>query len=250
MTRGLPNELIDQILTHVPSSNLIPWASVAIVVHELVRRLQMGDLSLRVYVEQESRWKYCVDMELVKVHGDGQCLFAPSRRNAPFFCRFYTSALLRQPLLCRVALIDTLQESDRDDAPMWTACKDQNRANAFFRLFGRHALRYEAHDACLVPNVLPRSTPIQIKRVGSACVTRTSAKRAPQLVYLTQRTPPSVLKARPGERWLQPRQLHLHLDWLWQSRATTMHWWHKIPITRWVADLPAAFRTFPKRTHC
>ncbi|RUS35194.1 hypothetical protein BC938DRAFT_474402 [Jimgerdemannia flammicorona] len=174
---ALPNEILLAILEDLDISSLLSLCNVGtrfqtLAYIILAKRLLNNQSCVRLFFEQESRWRFTVDLKLTSVNPyTGQFVFTPVK---PTVLRVFNSAILRNPTLQKIELLGPDVES----------LKAQT-------------------------NFLSLPKPLQIKTMGSyrRCFslhhpsTRTTAF---SLSYDVSPTPADVKATRTGERWLTP----------------------------------------------
>ncbi|KAI8089839.1 uncharacterized protein BX664DRAFT_334047 [Halteromyces radiatus] len=198
---NLPNEILCRILSHVLIADLLLLYTIPslnmMVVNELISRFKKCQLGIRLYFDQEARWRYTLDMklQLVKYNRNTPRLYFIPMASTRNEMRFYTSKILRRPFLYKVCLISTY-----DDL------------------------------STLPENLLNKSLPLTIKqsnkRLYSSTTTTTTTVA---LGYGVSETPYQVTKSRPGERWIQPCVFECDLDWLCQTKSTLDKWFDLLP---------------------
>lgn len=182
----LPNEVIVAILRELSIPDLL---TVTILlnyrIHTLARKVLVEKLSLsnnchlRLFFDQENHWRFTVDLKLTKATNT-RLAFTPVKQVS---VRMYTSKLLRRPLLYKASLVgpDFVIESDH-----------------------------------LVNNLIKSPLSLDVKEPGL------HQQRFQQqnifLAYQISKTPEHMVKARPGERWVEPLGFECSFDFLCQTK--------------------------------
>lgn len=192
----LPNEILLRILNYLPTPELLHTTKLNRRFHHLsaktlvVRLAARPDaLRLRAHFEQESRWKFSVDMQLVAIDESGRFRFAPIEAMA---MRFFESKMLRSPTMHKLSIVGTDFDGMTLDMP---------------------------------ENLLPKSKPLPVKEIGQHRIASTYTRLVPQvattqtaLVYSVTKTPKALLKVRSGERWVTPMLFECPMMFLCQAR--------------------------------
>ncbi|KAI8341344.1 hypothetical protein BC941DRAFT_416568 [Chlamydoabsidia padenii] len=208
---SLPNEIISRIFAFLPTPDLLPLYTIPSVIinsiasNEIVTRLDQHQLGIRLYFDQETRWRYTLDMKLSPSsiqNNKGRLCFIPmtTTKNPPSYL-FYTSKLIRRPTLYKVSLIATNEDL-----------------------------------SCLPDNLLVTSHTLDIKQQGSSC----SQQQDSLLGYCVTTNSTQVIKSRPGERWILPCRFECDLGWLCQTKSGLGKWLDKLhgkPIRRRMTNI-------------
>ncbi|KAL0074887.1 hypothetical protein J3Q64DRAFT_1757621 [Phycomyces blakesleeanus] len=175
--RQLPNEVISRVLSFLPVPDLLSVCLVnprfyLLAIPILVSRLRdTRECHLRLFFDQESRWRYTVDMVLIKAT-TSKFTFVPIDASASL--RLFSSKILRNPVLSKVA---------------WAGKSFQSMSQPISQ------------------NFLSRSISLNIKQAGH-CFKTTDPKNKKYSFTFTHsvfNTPENTVKARPGERWVVPQ---------------------------------------------
>ncbi|GAB5586351.1 hypothetical protein Unana1_01251 [Umbelopsis nana] len=192
----LPNEILLRILTYLPTPELLHTVKLNRRFHQLsantlVLRLaaRPDALRLRAYFEQESRWKFSIDMQLIAIDQSGKFKFAPVE---PMAMRLFESKMLRSPTMHKLSIVGT---------------------------------DFDGLSLNMPENLLPKGKSIPLKEIGQHRLTSTYSRLVPNitttqtaLIYTVSKTPEHLLKARAGERWVTPILFECPLTFLCQSR--------------------------------
>jgi hypothetical protein len=194
----LPNELLLRVLTYLDTPDLLHSAKLNVRFHQLSAKTLVSritarpdSLRLRAFFEQESRWKFSVDLQLVAIDQYGRFQFAPVES---MVMRLFESKFLRSPSLHRISVVGEDFDGVALDMP---------------------------------ENLLPKAKSLPLKECGqhrlvstySRLVTEMSSTQT-TLVYTVSKTPSTIEKVRSGERWVTPLRFECPLLFLCQARPT------------------------------
>ncbi|CAO3623411.1 unnamed protein product [Cunninghamella echinulata] len=200
----LPNEIISNILLHLPTQNLLQlyllnnaYLLSQLAGEEIIKRFEQGELGLRLYFDQESRWRYTLDVKLSQqdtYYDDNKkekqrLVFVPMVNKKNEEMRFYNSKVLRRPMLYKVTMISSKESGDSLNN--------------------------------LPDNLLHKSYAMDIKQMGRSTLTDTSLL---SLNYTIHETPSHIIKQRSGERLFFPTSFQCDLDWLCQTKSLFSKW--------------------------
>jgi hypothetical protein len=193
---NLPNEILLRVLTHLPTPDLLHTAKLNrrfyhLAAKTLVLRLaaRPDALRLRAHFEQESRWKFSVDMQLLAIDESGRFKFAPIQPKA---MRLFESKMLRSPTMHKLSIIGTDFDGLSLNIPESLIPKSQSLP---LKELGQH-----------------RITSSYRRLVSNVATTQTS------LVYNVTKTPQELTKVRSGERWVTPILFECPMIFLCQAR--------------------------------
>jgi hypothetical protein len=182
----LPNEVIICALQYLSIPDLIN-ASLVLNrrVHTLAKEvlldkmLKVDNCHLRLFINQENYWKYTIDFKLTKIT-DTRLAFTPVEQTS---IRLYTSKLLRRPALYKASLVgpDFANESGR-----------------------------------LVGNLIKSPIPFSVKEIGLH--KHHYQQQHTFLAYQASKTPENQIKARPGERCVEPLGFECSFNFLCQPK--------------------------------
>ncbi|KAI8581414.1 hypothetical protein K450DRAFT_232959 [Umbelopsis ramanniana AG] len=192
----LPNELLLRVLTHLPTPDLLHLAKLNrrfyhLSAKTLVLRLaaRPDALRLRAHFEQESRWKFSVDMQLTAIDETGRFKFAPIQ---PMAMRLFESKMLRSPTMHKLSIIGT---------------------------------DFDGLSLNVPESLIPKSQTLPLKELGQHRITSTYnrlvanvASTQTALVYNVTKTPEEFTKVRSGERWVTPILFECPMIFLCQAR--------------------------------
>lgn len=176
---------------------------------ELLKRFEQCELGLRLYFDQESRWRYTLDFKLLKQDKKNTLIFIPMIQKYHHPMYFYTSKMLRRPMLYKVSLISSKESGDQ------------------FKN--------------IPDNLLNKSYPIDIKQLGQfqSTIPIHHQHQDLSLLYTVHETPSHIIKKRPGERTIFPHAFQCDLDWLCQTKSFFSKWvdiLHNKPQPRPMSD--------------
>ncbi|CAO3645903.1 unnamed protein product [Cunninghamella blakesleeana] len=199
----LPNEIITKIYHHLPTEDLLQLYSFNssssplsyLASQEVLKRFERCEIGLRLYFDQESKWRYAIDFKLLKQENH-TLVFIPIAKPSSMY--FYTSKMLRRPMLYKVSFISSSKQT-----------KDGNGGvNDVFK---------NTPD-----NLLSKSHPIDIKQLGQF---HTMVHHQDlSLLYTIHETPSHLIKKRSGERVFCLHAFQCHLDWLCQTKSFLNKW--------------------------
>jgi hypothetical protein len=186
----LPSEVIIVILQNLTIPDILNIARLLnyrlrtlankILVEKL---LNTNHCHLRLCFDQENRWRFTVDFKLIKAT-ETRLAFKPVK---PTNALMYTSKLLRRPLLYKACLI----------GPDFVDFSDS-----------------------LVHNLIKSSLTLDIKELGlhQQHYTLKQQKSSLFFAYRVSKLPVNIVKARPGERWIEPLGFECAYDFLGQPK--------------------------------
>ncbi|KAI9027526.1 hypothetical protein CLU79DRAFT_739588 [Phycomyces nitens] len=188
--RQLPNEVISRVLSFLSIPDLLSVCLVnprlyLLAIPILVSRLRdTRECHLRLFFDQESRWRYTVDMVLIKAT-TSKFTFVPIDTSASL--RMFSSKVLRNPVLSKVA---------------WAGKEFQSISQPI------------SH------NFLSRSLSLDIKQTGHCFKTTELKNKYPfSFTHSVFNTPQNTIKARPGERWVVPQMFECDPLFLCQRKG-------------------------------
>lgn len=193
---SLPNELLLRVLSHLNTPDLLHSAKLNVRFHQLSAKTLVSrittrpdSLRLRAFFEQESKWKFTVDLQLVAIDHYGRFQFAPVDS---MVMRLFESKFLRSPSLHRMSIVG----------------KD-----------------FDGLTLDMPENLLPKSKSLPLKEYGQHRLVSTYSRLVSEmastqtaLVYTVSKTPNAVEKVRSGERWVTPVRFECPLLFLCQAR--------------------------------
>lgn len=182
----LPNEVLDCTLQFLSIPDLITITLLhnkrlyTLAKNIILQKLKETDnCRLRLYFDQESHWRYTVDFKFVKA-AHTRLAFVPIDEAS---LRLYTSKLLRRPVLFKVALVGP--EFDHDN--------------------------YQH-----LHNLIKSPISFDVKTLGLH--KNHHQQQQTFLAYEVTKTPENEVKARPGERWVQPLGFECNFSFLCQTK--------------------------------
>jgi hypothetical protein len=186
----LPNEVIIVILQNLTIPDILNIARLlnyrlrtlanTILVEKL---LNADNCHLRLCFDQENHWRFTTDFKLTKAT-ETRLAFTPVE---PTSVPMYTSKLLRRPLLYKACLV----------GPDFVDLSDS-----------------------LVHNLIKSPLALNIKEIGLHQQHYALKQRKSSLffAYRVSKTPENIVKARPGERWIEPLGFECAYDFLGQPK--------------------------------
>lgn len=181
----LPNEVIISILQNLSIPDLLLISNIQNQrFHTLAKKVLVQKLSitknchLRLCFDQESHWRFTVDFKLTKATNT-RLAFTPVKQVS---VRMYNSKLLRRPILYKASLV-----------------------GPDFVIDNHH----------LVYNLIKSPISIDIKETG---LHQHHYQQGTFLAYQISKTPENIVKARPGERWVEPLGFECSFDFLYQTK--------------------------------
>lgn len=193
----LPNEVIASILSHLSIPDLLsilrlPWSRIHTLAKEVLvtKMVDTDNCRLRLYFDQESHWRFTVDMKLLQAT-ERRLAFVPvDPSNLNMY--MYHSKVLRRPNLYKVSLVGSDFAIDNDDQQL------------------------------LVDNLLGNKQPsLDIKDYGVYQKNHQINKLHNILMaYRIDKVPESRVKARSGERVFRPLGFECSFDFLCQTKNT------------------------------
>lgn len=203
----LPNEVIIVILQNLTIPNILNIARLlnfrlrTLANEVLVEKLlNMDNCHLRLSFDQENHWRFTTDFKLTKATKTRLAFTPVETASVPM----YTSKLLRRPLLYRACLV----------GPDFVDLSDS-----------------------LVHNLIKSPLTLDIKELGlhQQHYALKQQKSTLLFAYRVSKTPENIVKARPGERWVEPLGFECAYDFLGQPKRMIQRVFdglHNRPIRR------------------
>lgn len=184
---SLPNEILHRILSCLSTPDLLAAWLATPRFHDLALVIvSRRGCRLRLCFDQESRWRFAVDMTLASATA-AQFAFVPMP--ADHDCLLYASRMLRRPVLYKVLLTEHDPGQDRDEAEL---------------------------------DILGSSVAVNVRHVGGHSK---RILNGAEFSYSVARRETRSSK-RPGERELLPLELKCSPVWLCPRRKTLNRMFH------------------------
>ncbi|KAG2211595.1 hypothetical protein INT47_008691 [Mucor saturninus] len=181
----LPNEVIISILQKLSIPDLLLTCQLQnIRFHTLAKKVlvqklvKTKDCHLRLCFDQENHWRFTVDFKFTKAT-QTRLAFTPVK---PVSVRMYNSKLLRRPILHKASLVGP---------------------------------DFVVENPYLVHNLIRSPLSLDIKETG---LHQHHYAQGAFLAYQITKTPENMVKARAGERWVEPLGFECSFDFLSQTK--------------------------------
>lgn len=181
----LPNEVIICILQNLSIPDLLITSQLQSArFHTLAKKVLVQKLSLvknchlRLCFDQENHWRFTVDFKLTKATNT-RLAFTPVKQVS---VRMYNSKLLRRPILHKAVLVGP---------------------------------DFVIDNPYLVHNLIKSPISMDIKETG---LHQHHYAQGAFLAYQITKTPENMVKARAGERWVEPLGFECSFDFLCQTK--------------------------------